>query len=248
MSDISLDQKSARPGLGIGAIIAESFSICGKTFPAVIALSIPAGLLFAVDLKMHEAPGSTIAGSVLVMLASVVAGAISSALLVQLAYDAKLSRPLQPGRYIRSMLDGLLPIVLLTVAVTFIVLLGLSALVVPGLWASAVFSMMVPAVVIERAGFSALSRSAHLTRGYRWPIVILVVFVMIIDFALNFVAGFVQAFVAGSTTGVIFSFCLALLCGTASAGLSGIILAVVYARLREIKEGIGVDEIAAVFE
>src|SRR3546814_15392056 len=40
----------------------------------------------------------------------------------------------------------------------------------PGLWLLAVFAVVVPAIVVEGAGFGGLGRSIGLTKGFRWPI------------------------------------------------------------------------------
>ncbi|MBL4557927.1 MAG: hypothetical protein JKP98_15080 [Rhodobacteraceae bacterium] len=95
---------------------------------------------------------------------------LAVAVTVLLAYDAKLGRPLRMRGYIGAALSVIVPLFLVSLLVQILIGLGILALVVPGLWLIAVFSVVVPAVVIERAGSGALARSAELTRGYRWPI------------------------------------------------------------------------------
>ena len=48
--------------------------------------------------------------------------------------------------------------------------IGFLLLIVPGVWLTVVFWVVLPAVVVERAGLSAITRSAELTRGFRGPI------------------------------------------------------------------------------
>ena len=117
------------------------------------------------------------------------------------------------------------------------------------------------AAVIDRSSFGSLGRSARLTKEYRWPIVGLFIVMFIIVFILQLVVGGAIAAVLfasvdtlatienGISTGsiIIFGLIVSLIYGLAY-GLSGIAVALVYARLREIKEGVAVDQIASVFE
>ena len=76
--------------------------------------------------------------------------------------------------------------------------------------------------------------------------------IWIIIYLLQLVAGFAFGSVAGlfggGTVGLLAFGVFASLLGAIGYGLGGISVALIYARLREIKEGVGVDEIAAVFD
>ena len=130
--------------------------------------------------------------------------------------------------------------------------LGLVALIVPGLWVYAVFSVMPAAVVIERIGFSGLGRSAALTKEYRWPIIGASLLILIMNAVVGAIAVFKVGLLAGvlGSSGValvILAVTLATLSGI-GYGLSAISVALIYARLREIKEGVSVRDIATVFD
>ena len=256
MADTSVDQPNQ--ALGVGAIIGDSISILFGNFIAVMTMALlptVVGLLISavfvgwnVALGMST-PGFTDAGGVISFVLSIlidlVVYAISTGLLVQLAYDAKLGRPLQIGKYISRALSAALPIAVLSLVAGIVVGIALIAFIVPGLWAYALFSLMPAAVVIEKAGFNGLERSVDLTKQYRWPIVGALVVVIICALLINVVGGFIMAFAGGAM--VINAVILALMTAFTS-GLGGIAIALIYARLREIKEGISVDQISAVFE
>lgn len=258
MTDTALGQPKA--ALGVGSLIGESFSIFFGHFLQIVILAlvpivlgrVVAGLLIGFDVSLDiEQPQFSGAGSVALFVASFIvkmmAGYIAGALLIQLAYDAKLQRPVQPGRYFGPTLSTFLPLAVLSTAAAILVAVGLFLLVVPGLWLNAVFYVMGPAIIIERVGFGGLGRSASLTRQYRWPIVGLValtsIFIVALGIATEFMTKLVVAF-GGIPLGIFFSAAIS----SIGAGLAGVLVALVYARLREIKEGVSVDQIAAVFD
>lgn len=251
--------------LGVGSIISESFSILLRHFFPVLILSLVptllsiviSGLLNGWDVALGIGePDVTGSGyfvrTALATIVQLVLSGVTTALLVQLAYDAKLQRPLRLGDYVGPAMGAAVPIAILGFAAGILTALGFLALIVPGLWIYAVYSMMPAAVVIEKVGFGGLGRSARLTKDYRWPIVGAVVLLGIISIVISFVAMFlVGLLIAGSeASGASLTIGVLVLAAvtTIGAALGSISVALMYARLREIKEGASVRDIAAVFE
>jgi len=250
----------AIPPLGVGTLIGDSFRILFKhigpvlvmgTIPSLLGLLVSGAVIgFDATLGLEDADVtgvSTTGAEIFTSLVDMVVYSVTAAFMVQLAYDAKLQRPIRIGRYFGPALGALVPIIILGLAVGILASIAAIALLLPGLWVYAVFSVMEPAVVIERIGFRGLSRSSELTREYRWPIAGALVLVWICAIALIFAAAFAGIFLlthTGKVPAVIF---FAVLTGLGTSLIS-ILVALVYARLREIKEGIGVDQIAAVFD
>ena len=137
---------------------------------AVSVMMVGTGVAFGMEEPNFSSSGSIMNWALSLLLPIVFYG-LATALLVQLAYDAKLGRPLQPGRYVAPALRAAIPIAVLMLIAGILTGIGFVLLVVPGLWLYAVFSLVAPAVVIEGAGFGGLGRSAALTKEYRWPIV-----------------------------------------------------------------------------
>jgi len=255
----------AAPALGVSAIVSESLSLLLRNFlsvmllatvPTLIALAA-SGLLngWEVALGISEPIFTGWADLIpfgTTILVQLIAYGITAALLVQLAYDAKLDRPVQVSRYINPALAVALPIAILGLLSGILMVLGIIALIVPGLWIYAVYSVMPAAVAIERSGFSGLGRSARLTKGYRWPIIGATLLIGIMNAVVSAIAMFiVSLFAGGLGTSVaaiaVMTVTLAALSGV-GYGLSAISTALIYARLREIKEGVSVRDIAAVFD
>lgn len=137
------------------------------------------------------------------------------------------------------------------------------ALIVIALILASMFYVYMPAIVFENAGFSSLGRSLELTRGYRGAIIGLMVLLAIILIIVSMVLGLI---VGGISVGLMASnldalsqtsgqFSLPWWYSLINAGVNAISLpislippAVVYARLREIKEGGETDVLRKVFE
>jgi hypothetical protein len=106
-----------------------------------------------------------------------------------------------------------------------------------------------PAIVIENAGFGSFGRSAQLTKEYRWPclgaliVVGICAYIPILIIAMLFGFG---AAAGGFTLGIFFVIVNTVATVIYMAAL-GICVALIYARLREIKEGTSVEQLAEVF-
>ena len=261
MADQTADTFSNAP-LGVGAIISESFSILFKHFVTVMTLAVIPALIGLVtsgflngwsyalgvpDPNFNGLPNWP--AIVLDILIQMVVYGLATALLVQVAYDSKLGRQMNVSKYISPAIGAALPIAVLGLVAGILAGIGFVLLVIPGMWIYAVYSMIAPSVVIEGAGYRAMGRSVELTRGYRWPIfgalLIMIICSGLIGGGVGFVIGMMGSAVGG---GLIVSLILMAIATAVGMGLSGITISLIYARLREIKEGVSVDQIASVFD
>lgn len=260
MTDAAAVQPKAP--LGVGSIISESFSILfGNIVKITIVAFVPtllgfiiSGLLSGFDVALGITPAdfsnpSAGIGQAVALLINMVVYAITTALLVQLAYDAKLVRPIQIGRYVGPAIKVAFPLAIQTIVVSILLVIGMLFLIIPGLWVYGVFAVVAPVVVIERVGFGGMGRSARLTKEYRWPIIGAVVLAIILTSILQFVAIFLAGLVAISgTVGMVIAVVIFVAISALGAGFLSVLVSLIYARLREIKEGVSVDQIAAVFD
>ena len=83
------------------------------------------------------------------VLVSSITIALTSAMVIQLAYDAKSNRPVQIGRYFRNALINLPALTVLSLVSGILIMIGFVLLIVPGVWLYGVFSVLVPAIVID---------------------------------------------------------------------------------------------------
>jgi hypothetical protein len=122
----------------------------------------------------------------------------------------------------------------------FIIVLGFFSLIAISLGVC----VAVPALVSEDIGFiEAIGRSYMLTRGHKWGILGVFFLVGLISMFVSFVLGAMAAFASGIILALI------QLVGYAfSASFTGVLIASIYTNLRMSKDGIGVDDLAKVFE
>ena len=261
MADQTADAFGNAP-LGVGSIVSESFSILFKNFATVMILAlVPTVIGLVVSGVLNGwgyalgIPDPSFAGVpswsaiVLDLLIQLVVYGLATALLVQVAYDAKLGRSMNISKYVGPAMSAALPIAVLGLVAGILSTVGFALLVIPGLWIYAVYSMIAPSVVIEKRGYRAMGRSVELTRGYRWPIIGAVIIVGICSALIGGAIGFVVAMVGSAAGGgLLVSLVLVSLATAVGVGLGGISISLIYARLREIKEGVSVDQIASVFD
>ncbi len=250
--------------LGVGGIISDSFSILFRNFILVMILAFIPTLLGIVvsgsiggwnyalgDYESEFSLGGNVnyAAVALDLIIQLVVYGLATAFLVQLAYDSKLRRDVVPTKYIRPAFAAAIPIAVLGTIIGILAVVGAVALIIPGLWIYAVFSMTSPAIVIERIGYRGMGRSRELTKGYRWPILGAVIIISICSGLVAAAIGFVFGFLGSAAgIGIVTSVAINSLGGAFGTGLGGIAIALIYARLREIKEGVSVDQISSVFE
>ena len=142
------------------------------------------------------------------------------------------------------------PVIGITVLMLIALMFGFLFFIIPGVLMFLAWSVALPAEIVERTGvFGAFSRSADLTRNHRGAIFGLYVLLTIFSWLLSAV---VVAVTAGAmTTGVQVTWAgivvsaivqvLQTLLGAAGA-------ASIYYELRSIKEGVGPEQLAAVFD
>ncbi|WP_346906474.1 hypothetical protein [uncultured Roseibium sp.] len=260
--------------LGVGSLIGECFSIFFRRFILIVTIAfvpillsnIISGLLIgfevAINLKAPDLPnaGKTMA-YVFSFILILAVDAFIAALLVQLAYDKKFRQTIALKRYFDQAKSVVLPLVILSIAKNFLAIAMISVtiieiylgtiefylLLIPQIWLNTVFCVLVPTIVIDRTGFGSLYRSAALTRGYRWPILGLVILATMFTLPANIGTRYLTGIAVnleGITSGIILSSALYAII----TGLDCILVALTYARLQEIKEGVSLGQIASVFD
>lgn len=258
MSDTALPKTP----FGVTGVLGETFSTFGKKFPYVLILCfIPmifslgmSVLVFGPELALGQATGDPadpfagvdLVGFAVTYILQIIATALATAMMVLLAYDARIGRPVRLGEYISVALRNIVPLTVLSIVVYLLGFVAMLALIVPGIWLFAVWSVVIPVIVVEGAGFGALGRSAALTKEYRWPIigtmVIMVICMVIISLGMTFVVVPVVM-----SLGIIVAIIAQALISAVTFGLICVAVALIYARLRELKEGISVEALADVF-
>lgn len=259
--------------LGVGQIIRDTFGVFGRNpFKVLLIAIIPAGIGlvissvvmgFMFEMLMPRpvfgAPDVNLFAHVSVwgsltvgLLIQVLFFSLVAAFFVQIAHSAALKQQIRLGSYVRPAFRAIVPLFCIGCIATLLITAASFALIIPGLWLIGLFSVSGPSIVIERTGFRGLRRSADLTKGYRWPIVGTLVVMGVCSLMLYAGTGGVVALAAESSVlrsdwGLLVTFLPHVAYGI-SFGLFAIAIGLIYARLREIKEGPASDEVAEVFD
>lgn len=123
--------------------------------------------------------------------------------------------------------------------------------IVIGVIVMIVLCVAIPAAVVERLGvLASLSRSAELTEGFRWQIFAIFLLFSVGTIGVVLFLGTILASVQDSATdtGYILVILLNLALAAFFTALWAVLSAVSYHDLRVVKEGVGTEEIAAVFD
>jgi uncharacterized membrane protein len=138
-----------------------------------------------------------------------------------------------------------LPVIGLAVISAVLIGLGGLLLIVPGLILLTVWFVGVPVCVVERLGpWASLERSDELIRGHRWKIFGL----MLLLFVVGAIGSALIEYLLKPITGIVPTFLVTLTWDGIWGAYYSVTSVVVYHDLRAPKEGIEIDQIAAVFD
>jgi len=247
-----------------GRVIQNTFGVAkrnwqGLTLLSVVLVGIPAaffGWLQVTTLgvqgeRMDQFNGGTALIWLVGILASMAASALLQATTVRVSVADLNGNRVSALDELRKSLPALLPIIVLSIVMTVAILVAAFFLVVPALILAVLWSVALPALVVERVSpFAALSRSRNLTRGSRWRIVGLFFIYLAIYFVLTLVLGGIIGALSMASAGL--ALIGTIVTSVVSAIVSGLVgavgIAVLYYELRSTKEGVGVEQLASVFD
>jgi hypothetical protein len=255
---------TASAGLDIGRVIQETFQVLGRhlvTFLilALILVGIPRALLGVVQVSMLSTAVATMTfgGPVLYwgllgLLVSVVTSVILQATIISGAASDMNGRPVSVTDSLRIGLRAFLPLIGLSILLGIAVWFGFLLLIVPGVLMALAWCVAVPVYVVEQPGvFASFERSAELTRGNRLRIFGLACLFFVAGIIISIVFGIVGGILRFATAGVFLYVQAAILSpiiGAAVAALGATLSAVLYVELRRVREGVGPQGLAAIFD
>jgi hypothetical protein len=170
---------------------------------------------------------------------------LSTAIILHGAFQYMRGRPVRMGESVSVGLSRLLPLLGVIVLITLGAMVGTLLLVIPGVILLLMWYVAVPVCVVEKMGpVRSLGRSRQLTKGCRWKLFGLMLLVGIVGGVGKVVVTFAGSALAGDWGAVGTQFVWQGLAG----GFNGVLGVVTYYYLRVAKEGVDVDQIAAVFD
>jgi Uncharacterised protein family (UPF0259) len=218
--------------LDIGATLNQTFSTYGAQAGTLLPLAL---LLFLVVAIVNW----IIAGSFWLfpvgLAVSVIAATLYQGMVVNLVSDV------QDGRRDRSIEDlvretgpVVLPLIGVGILAGIAIGIGFLLLIVPGLILVTIWSVIAPVIVVEHAGvFESFGRSRELVRGNGWQVFGVIVVVYIIVFVIEAILGGIGS---GLSDSAVIRIVFNLAGETIAAPIAALVAAVLYFRLRALRE------------
>lgn len=256
----------------IGRVISRTFAVIGRNFgPFALMALLLGGLpsLLTTLFQLYFAKAGTpvfnpaTAGLWIIALLVMLACAFTLQAAIVHATVADLNaRRVVVGESLMVGLRNVLPLIGLAILTALGVGLGTLLLIVPGVILALMWSVAVPAMIVERTGvMQAFSRSNDLTRGRRWAIFGLFVIYVILSWIVQLAITAACAAFAGSLSfipvaseaeGLIGNLqraqvVAAPIIGTITALINAAGVAALYYELRSTREGVGAEALADVF-
>ena len=206
-----------------------------EVYRAQFSLIVPAAIIVFLPVALIN--GAVVSGGgIALLLVGLVLSTVASVWLQGMVIEAV--RDMEDGRRdftLGGLFRSVMPVLPALLGIGLLAGLGIGIgfllLIVPGLILLTWWSVVAPAVVIERRGLDAFSRSRDLVRGNGWQVFGVIVVVFVIQFIANNVLG---AIFGGAD-----SFIGALLASLISSALIGpltaIAAALIYLELRKVK-------------
>jgi len=261
--------EAAVPSFDMGRVVTRTFSVIGHNVAAFGLLSLVVAIpLIVVNLGMSgfsaglfrggqfnlTSDGFYVITQIIYFLSlSVMQAAIVHATVLYL--NGRKSRPMD-SLFIG--LAALLQLILITLLVLLGITVGIVLLVIPGLILMVMWSVAVPACIVDRTGVTgSLSRSRELTRGHRWAIfgllVAFTILIIVISVSLAALVGSVAIPISPEDKAAVYnpSFAqaaYAVITAIISSVIGSALTASIYYELRVLKDGIGPEALAAVFD
>jgi hypothetical protein len=245
-----------RPGLHVGRTF-ELGAILGETFQTYFANFLPFLVLTAIAYApvivysilvptAGATPQATLRTGLLVILLRVVAGPLATATVTYGVFQQMRGRDTSIADCLKVGLSNLLPVLGIAILQGIAVGFGMILCLVPGFIALAMLAVSVPVAIEERPGLiAALNRSSELTDGYRWPVFAVLFILGVLAFGVGIVLGL---FSIGLSSIPILATLVREGAAVVTSGLSATAAAVMYYRLRSVKESVDIESIASVFD
>jgi hypothetical protein len=239
----------------VGSVIRRSASLLSRHFVtfsivAVIACLPTLLLTMLARTQITTQPAdpaealNALAWAVFDLVSPLVLSTLGEAIIAHAAFQDMRSRPVRPTESLTVALRRFWPIVGLAIVANVLMWLGLILLIIPGLMLCTIWFVGVQACVFERLGpWASLRRSQELTEGHRWKVFWLALLLIItsngsflIEYGLDAVADPIVILIGK------------LIWDGLWLAFTAVVGTVTYHDLRVIKEGIDVEQIAAVFD
>jgi hypothetical protein len=250
MTQTSVAETSANTGdFRIGAVISRSRSMLWRHFPIFLFVGVIASSPILLMMSTQAADPldeeflSDLLWVVLVLILLMVFSTIGQAVIIHAAFQGMRRRPVRLVESLNVALRSFWSLIGLAFA-SLLIVLGLVLLIVPGLFLSTLWFVVLPACLVEQRGpWTSLRRSQELTNGHRWKVFGLSAMILIGTIGGSLIESWATA-VTSPVVGVVAD----LLWTAIWTAFTATTAIATYHELRLAKEGTDVEQIAVVFD
>jgi len=236
----------------VGAVFGKSIEIFSKNFLAILALalilSLPIPIYSLLLTSATDISDLMRKSFILVAITLVVNQFVTAAIIYGVVQELR-GRRVSAGDALQRGIQLFFPMIGVALLVGLIIVIGMIALVIPGLIAITVLWVAIPAAVVERPGVTeSLRRSSALTRGHRWGIFGLILIMGVIGGLSGYLLQKIVSptpFAGGSMQTF---YILDYVRSSIVTAFQAVLVAVGYYYLRVEKEGVDIEKIAEAFD
>ena len=212
----------------VGNVLSEAFALYRAHWQRLIAIALVVYLIISGIGLLAGLLGPI--GIFIAVVVSFIGAFWLQGALVEAINDVRDGRAdLSIGETFGRVAPRLGPIVGVSILAGLGIVVGLALLIVPGLYLLTIWSMIIPAVVLERKGvFEAFGRSRELVRGNGWPVFGVIVSTILLLIVTGIVLGIVLSFLPDTAA----SYLADLISGTIFAPFAALAFRVAYFQLR----------------
>lgn len=244
-SQSAFDQNSA-PLAGpfnVGSVLSRAFSTLFKNPVVFFGLAL---IAVAPSIIIQILMGENAAAGIIARIVGMILGCVVQGATAYGVYCVLRERTATVGDSVSRGMARIAPLVGTAVLAGIGIGIASLFLVIPGVVMMCIWAVAIPACVIEGLGPNeSLRRSGALTLGYRLPIFVLMLITSIASIVVVFGVG---AIVGGATGSVAVGAIAAAIGLIAIQAFSSVMSAVIYYDLRMLKEGVGLDNLAKIFD
>jgi hypothetical protein len=181
------------------------------------------------------------------MLIAILVNSLTQAAIIYGTFQDLRGQKASIGDCIARGLASVIPVIIGSLLASLAIGIASIFLLVPGIILALMWWVYIPSIVVEGKGIiESFGRSRELTRGRRWHILGLLVIVVILSLAVNFIIGLVVGVMisGGGVSDMTTTFAIIQYAAMSLVtAFSAVLVAVGYYYLRAEKEGIDVNEI-----
>lgn len=251
----------ARPAVhhfGLGLVLRVSWAVYRSQILRFTLLALVAVLPPALILTFFPIPQDRLLTSIeywSTLLLSLALSAMAGAITCLGVQQVLGHQPFSFGAALTHASRNVLALFATTIIFLMAFYLGLVVLIVPGLMVLCRYFVTVPVCVIERTGpLQALKRSAELTRGFRWKLLILGLLLLFLQIAPRLAINFEEVIEAFKGTASApdqadyLKYVATIAVDALSTSFTFVASAVAYFQLLRVKDGADVRQLARVFD